>query len=240
MSSEASQPLTDFGPNEWLVDELHRNTSPIPTQLIRHGGISSRTTSPGTAADGSTSPAKSTVAGNGAGGAVRAAASKAAARPATATTPDGSDDALAVSKERLRGTAARTAQNMDASLTVPTATSVRAMPGQAADRQPHRDQQPPEARPRRQGLLHPPDRLRDGPGAGAGPGDERLLRRGSTASRSLVKPEHVNLGLAIDLAKADGNRQLVVPNIKAAETHELPAVLAGLRGHGPQGRAAAS
>ncbi len=34
---------------------------------------------------------------------------------------------------------------------------------------------------------------------------------------ALVKPEHVNLGLAIDVRKADGSRQLVVPNIKAAE-----------------------
>ena len=33
----------------------------------------------------------------------------------------------------------------------------------------------------------------------------------------LVHPEHVNLGLAIDLAKPDGTRQLLVPSIKAAE-----------------------
>src|SRR5262249_9076342 len=35
---------------------------------------------------------------------------------------------------------------------------------------------------------------------------------------TLVQPEHVNLGLAIDLKKPDGQRQLVVPSIKAAET----------------------
>src|SRR4029450_557675 len=35
---------------------------------------------------------------------------------------------------------------------------------------------------------------------------------------SLVKPEHVNLGLAIDIAKPDGTRQLLVPSIKSAET----------------------
>ena len=37
----------------------------------------------------------------------------------------------------------------------------------------------------------------------------------------LVQPAHVNLGLAIDLAKADGTRQLVVPSIKAAETMDF-------------------
>ncbi|HXL16402.1 MAG TPA: multifunctional oxoglutarate decarboxylase/oxoglutarate dehydrogenase thiamine pyrophosphate-binding subunit/dihydrolipoyllysine-residue succinyltransferase subunit, partial [Streptosporangiaceae bacterium] len=33
----------------------------------------------------------------------------------------------------------------------------------------------------------------------------------------LIRPEHVNLGLAIDVHKEDGTRQLLVPNIKAAE-----------------------
>jgi 2-oxoglutarate dehydrogenase E1 component len=33
----------------------------------------------------------------------------------------------------------------------------------------------------------------------------------------LVRPEHVNLGLAIDVHKPDGTRQLLVPSIKAAE-----------------------
>src|SRR5258707_3940982 len=37
----------------------------------------------------------------------------------------------------------------------------------------------------------------------------------------LVKPEHVNLGLAIDVRKDDGSRQLLVPNIKAAETMDF-------------------
>src|SRR5262249_31662853 len=37
----------------------------------------------------------------------------------------------------------------------------------------------------------------------------------------LVTPDHVNLGLAIDLAKPDGSRTLVVPSIKAAETTDF-------------------
>ena len=41
-------------------------------------------------------------------------------------------------------------------------------PGQAADRQPDRDQQPPGPRPGRQDLVHPPDRLRDRQGARLG------------------------------------------------------------------------
>jgi 2-oxoglutarate dehydrogenase E1 component len=39
----------------------------------------------------------------------------------------------------------------------------------------------------------------------------------------LAVPEHVNLGLAIDLAKEDGSRQLLVPSIKNAETMDFSA-----------------
>ena len=37
----------------------------------------------------------------------------------------------------------------------------------------------------------------------------------------LVQPEHVNLGLAIDVRKDDGSRQLLVPSIKAAEAMDF-------------------
>ena len=37
----------------------------------------------------------------------------------------------------------------------------------------------------------------------------------------LVEPEHVNLGLAIDVRKDDGSRQLLVPSIKSAESMDF-------------------
>jgi len=40
---------------------------------------------------------------------------------------------------------------------------------------------------------------------------------------TLLRPAHVNLGLAIDLPKKDGTRQLLVPSIKAAETLSFAA-----------------
>ena len=51
----------------------------------------------------------------------------------------------------------------------------------------------------------------------------------------LVAPDHVNLGLAIDVSKDDGSRQLLVPNIKGAESHGFPAVLDRVRGRRAQG-----
>src|SRR6185503_10213883 len=38
---------------------------------------------------------------------------------------------------------------------------------------------------------------------------------------TLVAPEHVNFGLAIDLPKSDGSRSLVVASIKAAESMDF-------------------
>ena len=38
---------------------------------------------------------------------------------------------------------------------------------------------------------------------------------------NLITPAHINLGLAIDLPKPDGTRQLLVPSIKAAETMDF-------------------
>jgi len=217
VSSEASQPLTDFGPNEWLVDELHRKYLADPNSVDKAWWNFFADYKSGTAADGSTSPAKSTVAGNGAGGAVRAAASKAAARPATATTPDGSDDALAVSQERLRGASARTAANMESSLTLPTATSVRAVPVKLLfDNRIVINNHLRRARGGKVSFTHL-----------IGYAMVKALESVPVMNYSyteidgkpaVAKPKHVNFGLAIDLAKPDGSRQLVVPNIKAADT----------------------
>lgn len=41
-----------------------------------------------------------------------------------------------------------------------------------------------------------------------------------------VVPEHVNLGIAVDVQRKDGSRTLLVPNIKAAETMDFPTFFA--------------
>ena len=40
---------------------------------------------------------------------------------------------------------------------------------------------------------------------------------------NLITPAHINLGLAIDVQKPDGTRQLLVPSIKAAEAMDFAA-----------------
>ena len=95
-------------------------------------------------------------------------------------------------------------------------------PGQAAHRQPRRHQQPPEALPRRQGLLHPPHRLRPGQGPGRHAGDEQRLhdrREGQAGARRARRTS--TSAWPSTCAKPDGTRQLLVPSIKSAEAMDF-------------------
>ena len=52
---------------------------------------------------------------------------------------------------------------------------------------------------------------------------------------NLITPAHINLGLAIDVPKPDGSRQLLVPSIKAAETMDFAAFWTAYEDDRPQG-----
>ena len=45
-----------------------------------------------------------------------------------------------------------------------------------------------------------------------------------------IVPEHVNLGLAVDVQRKDGSRTLIVPVIKGADAMDFAALPRGLRG----------
>ena len=79
--------------------------------------------------------------------------------------------------QKLRGPAARVVTNMEAAPRGPDRDLGARRPGQAHGRQPHRHQQPPRPRPRRQDLVHAPHRLRARRGAGRDAGDERRATR---------------------------------------------------------------
>jgi multifunctional 2-oxoglutarate metabolism enzyme len=264
-ASEANSASTDFGPNEWLVDELYQRYQadpgsvdrawwnffadyhPRPQEQPRAAGNAG--TAVGQAPTAPTAPAAGGSAGgpsaggpaNGpsAGGPATAAAAPPAPgapappAPATGTPPPVSStlpaparpavppaDAQHATEVRLRGAAARTAANMTASLTVPTATGVRAIPAK----------------------LLVDNRIVINNHLGRGRGGKVSFTHliGYAVVRALawspemnyayaeedgkpavVQPEHVNLGLAIDVRKSDGSRQLLVPNIKAAETMDF-------------------
>ncbi len=117
----------------------------------------------------------------------------------------------------LRGPSAAVAKNMNASLELPTATSVRAVPVKLLfDNRIVINNHLKRARGGKVSFTHL-----------IGYAMVQALKAMPSMNYSytekdgkptLVKPDHINLGLAIDLVKPNGDRQLVVAAIKKAET----------------------
>ncbi|MCH8613610.1 multifunctional oxoglutarate decarboxylase/oxoglutarate dehydrogenase thiamine pyrophosphate-binding subunit/dihydrolipoyllysine-residue succinyltransferase subunit [Arsenicicoccus dermatophilus] len=120
----------------------------------------------------------------------------------------------------LKGPAARVVTNMDASLQVPTATSLRAVPAKALiDNRIVINNHLRRSRGGKVSFTHiigfaMVKALQSMPGM-------NYSYRLEDGKPALVKPAHVNLGIAIDLPKPDGTRSLVVPSIKSAETMDF-------------------
>ncbi len=121
---------------------------------------------------------------------------------------------------RLRGAAARTAANMTASLSVPTATSIRPVPAKLlVDNRIVINNHLARGRGGKISFTHLIGYaiLR----ALAVRPEMNYSYAEADGKPVLLQPEHVNLGLAIDMRKDDGTRQLLVPSIKNAETMDF-------------------
>src|SRR5690625_4142184 len=131
---------------------------------------------------------------------------------AAAPRSAGGDDEV----ERLRGPAARVVTNMESSLQVPTATSVRTMPAKLLiDNRIVLNNHLARARGGKVSFTHligfaVVEALGDMPEMNAG-------YRVEDGKPGVLRPAAVNFGLAIDLARPDGTRQLLVPSIKNAQ-----------------------
>ncbi len=147
--------------------------------------------------------------------AARGPSAPAGSAPAPALSPPPSPP-QSTEVDRLRGAAARTAVNMTASLGVPTATSVRSIPAKLlVDNRIVINNHLRRGRGGKVSFTHliayaMVAALRALPEMN----DAYAEENGKPA---IAKPDHVNLGLAIDVQTADGGRQLLVPNLKAAE-----------------------
>ena len=117
----------------------------------------------------------------------------------------------------LRGPMKAIATNMDASLTVPTATTVRAVPAKVMiDNRIVINNHLKRARGGKISFTHLIGfavirALKQIPSMNV---TYDVIDKKPTA----IQPAHVNFGIAIDMPKPDGTRMLAVPNIKAAET----------------------
>ena len=231
----------DFGANDWLVEEMYERYQADPTSVEPSWIEFFKTYNPGNAAPATSAPkagtppipkatqqvltpAPSTLAAPVTSTPVSAPAPVAAApvvsTPAPAQAPVKPVPVLitpgAATMEPLRGVAGRVVASMEASLSVPTATSVRAIPAKLMiDNRTVITNHLKRTRGGKVSFTHiiayaMIKALRAMPEMNAFYGEV-------DGKPALGKPEHINLGIAIDLAKPDGTRQLLVPSIKGCE-----------------------
>ncbi len=226
--------MADFGPNEWLVDELYQQYLQDKDSVDQawweffadyhrtDAGNGSVTSS----GSGSAAPQPFTVPP----APVRAPQATAPAAAPAAKTPGPKPRDIPPVKptgplseddvQPLRGAAARTVTNMEASLSVPTATSVRVVPAKLLiDNRVVINNHLRRSRGGKVSFTHLVGyalvkALALMPQMNKGFGEK-------DGKPALVTPAHVNLGLAIDMAKPDGTRTLLVPAIKATEAMDF-------------------
>ncbi|NNU27842.1 multifunctional oxoglutarate decarboxylase/oxoglutarate dehydrogenase thiamine pyrophosphate-binding subunit/dihydrolipoyllysine-residue succinyltransferase subunit [Isoptericola sediminis] len=230
----------DYTPGE--SDETPSNGSPAPTETTAASAASApaeaeteaETEEPSRAEQGTSSAADGTAAAEVSQASAPAPvpadpeisaadAPVAEALPATApyaevarTEPESDEDEATDDVQKLRGPAARVVTNMEASLEVPTATSVRAVPAKLmVDNRIVINNHLKRGRGGKISFTHLigfalVEALADMPVMNA-------HYEHTDGKPHVVHPAHVGFGLAIDLAKPDGSRQLLVPSIKKAE-----------------------
>jgi 2-oxoglutarate dehydrogenase E1 component len=233
----SADPFAGFGPNEWLVYEMYQQYLKDPHSVpevwwdlfadydpsvtpVGAGGSAPANGAP-KATPGTPPPAVAERKPTQDARPTPAPAPEAVpAKPAPATDTAEASQPVAGTEPAptpLRGAAARTVINMSASLTVPTATSVRAIPAKLlVDNRVVINNHLRRGRGGKVSFTHligfaVVKALKDFP----------VMNRHFVevdGKPALVEPEHVNLGLAIDLQKDDGTRTLLVPSIRNAET----------------------
>jgi multifunctional 2-oxoglutarate metabolism enzyme len=240
--------VTSFGPNEWLVDEIYQQyledknsvdpawwdffadyqpadaTLPKPPAAPAENGAAAKAPEAPPEAAPAQPAAVPEAVEKAAPAQPAAAPPPAPARPAPAE-PQATAKADEVEEIPLRGVAARVVDNMEASLAVPTATSVRAVPAKLLiDNRTVINNHLARARGGKVSFTHligwavvqAVGRMPDMNASFGEVDGKPVLRR----------PARVNLGIAIDLEKADGTRQLVVPNIKHADALDFAQFVA--------------
>jgi 2-oxoglutarate dehydrogenase E1 component len=215
--------MTGFGPNEWLVDEIYQQflddrSTVDPAWWDFFEGYTPPDYSPLAAKVPAEAPPPPTIVIGAPTSPIPPQLTPAAV-PASIPAPPvtaPADDEVVI----LKGPSARVVGNMESSLSVPTATSVRAVPAKLlVDNRVVINNHLARGRGGKVSFTHI-----------IGYAIVRALRVNEAMNfaytevdgkPAVVRNSTVNLGLAIDLAKPDGTRQLLVPNIKSAESMDF-------------------
>ncbi|MDR3663435.1 MAG: multifunctional oxoglutarate decarboxylase/oxoglutarate dehydrogenase thiamine pyrophosphate-binding subunit/dihydrolipoyllysine-residue succinyltransferase subunit [Mycobacterium sp.] len=229
-----------FGQNEWLVEEMYRKFREDPSSvdpswhefLVDYDpeqltDTTASIAAPAAAAPAAAAPAVAPVPAPIAAAPAAPAPVAPIAKPAPAPVKATPGPAPAEDSETqvLRGASAAVVKNMDASLSVPTATSVRAIPAKLMiDNRVVINNHLKRTRGGKISFTHL-----------LGYAIVQAVKKFPNMNRhfaeldgkpNVVTPAHTNLGLAIDLAGKDGSRQLVVAAIKRCDTMEFGQFIA--------------
>ena len=252
MSIESGHSDSDFGANEWLVEEMYAQWKVNPDAVDKSwwpileryqpGASSAATTAqvanpvstPVAAPQSTTSEPAAAQADANAPLVARTTRVEARPQPIPAQAPVTSsittvttDDAVEEQDQItiLKGMPKTLAANMDASLTVPTATSVRTIPAKLMiDNRIVINSHLGRTRGGKVSFTHIIGyalirALKEFP-------SQNVYYDVIDGKPAAVQPANINLGLAIDLPKPDGTRALLVPNIKRAQRLNFAEYLA--------------
>ncbi|MTE23368.1 multifunctional oxoglutarate decarboxylase/oxoglutarate dehydrogenase thiamine pyrophosphate-binding subunit/dihydrolipoyllysine-residue succinyltransferase subunit [Microbacterium sp. ZXX196] len=220
----------EFGANQWLINELFRQYKvnkdtvdrewwPVMERLAEEqGGAAPASAAP---AKPQPTPAPKPQAAPAAPPVAKTTAKPAAAAPIpaepeakkSAGDAEPAEDKVTV----MKGMTKTLAKNMDQSISVPTATSVRTVPAKLMiDNRIVINNHMSRTRGGKVSFTHIIgwaliQALKAFP-------SQNVYYAEIDGKPSVVAPAHVNLGIAIDLPKPDGTRALMVPSIKNAES----------------------
>ncbi|WP_278101069.1 multifunctional oxoglutarate decarboxylase/oxoglutarate dehydrogenase thiamine pyrophosphate-binding subunit/dihydrolipoyllysine-residue succinyltransferase subunit [Microbacterium proteolyticum] len=231
----------EFGANEWLVDELYEqfkvdkhsvDKAWWPILEAYHPVVdgSAAAAPPPAAAPTEPKPVTAPIPVVGQAPVARTTAKPAAPKPIPAQAPNAVPSAGSESTEEdrvtvLKGMPKALASNMDDSLTVPTATSVRTIPAKLMiDNRIVINNHMSRTRGGKVSFTHLIgwaliQALKEFP-------SQNVYYAEIDGKPSVVAPAHINLGIAIDMPKPDGTRALLVPSIKRADTLSFGEFLA--------------
>ena len=219
-----------FGANSWLVDELYEQFKQDRNSVDKEWWPILENYTPDAAAAQtartsdapSVAPVTAPIPVIGAQPVARTTAkpAKQAPIPAQAPKPQAKEETESAEEDKvtpLRGMPKTLAANMDQSLTVPTATSVRTIPAKLMiDNRIVINNHMSRTRGGKVSFTHLIGwalikTLKEFP-------SQNVFYAEIDGKPSVVAPAHVNLGIAVDVPKPDGTRALLVPSIKRADT----------------------
>jgi 2-oxoglutarate decarboxylase len=224
--------------NAWLVEEMYEQYREDPSQLTeswrdffedyrpsdpatpgRRNGDGDRASRDDDRSDGKASDDRAERKAARAKGADGASGGGTPRRAAAKVAEDGPEP------QRLRGVGARIVENMETSLGVPTATSVRDVPAKLLE-------------VNRRIINNYLRRTRGGKvsfthlisyafvkAVGSVPAMTKVFAETEDGKPAVLQPEHLGLGLAVDVQNDDGSRTLLVPVIQDADTLDFDGFL---------------